>query len=407
MKRTLIIFYLVLFSAIGYAQNEKSFFNAEMIKLGWNIASPYLTAQIKDPLTKEIVTKTVPKLIDQDIKASVYEFTNSFYTVKGIKVLNKEFLSKLEISITKGINAVKTKDYITAVNEIIEIVSLGSSYLDIGLLNLADSKMSNSPTFDKSLLFSTSTLTEKLFVSNLNYLFFIDNGKLIIDYQDEESESFIIEMNSGATYEIGVLSIEMEDPIYLESLKADKELLNNFNRDFVNLMMESLGSGSILKTEFSDEYNFKSLKYTYAYTSNEDSQSYMAYFIFVFNGNSVYMIVLNSTTETFTQVKPDFAHLMENFYIVGIDETKIIEPCEANRTGQLILNNNSTNPYDVYFNGQYQFRMSGGSSKNVDIKEGKCSIYVKQVSGYAFYPTEVTKELSNVERCQKYRVAFP
>lgn len=64
-------------------------------------------------------------------------------------------------------------------------------------------------------------------------------------------------------------------------------------------------------------------------------------------------------------------------------------------TGNVILNNNSVNPYKVYINGIYAFDMAGGSSKDLNyIPTGNLTIRVLQISGYVLYPTDETYSLT-------------
>jgi PKD repeat protein len=60
-------------------------------------------------------------------------------------------------------------------------------------------------------------------------------------------------------------------------------------------------------------------------------------------------------------------------------------------TGTLTLNNNSTNPYDIYVNGILQItNMSGGSTRNFAAPVGNYTIRVIQKSGFILSPTDKT-----------------
>lgn len=78
--------------------------------------------------------------------------------------------------------------------------------------------------------------------------------------------------------------------------------------------------------------------------------------------------------------------------------------------GFIKLANNSSNPYYVtlkYENGTSEtFEMSGKTNQTKTVKKGKISVYVKQKSGYVFYPTEETHNA--ITECKKTTtVSFP
>ena len=87
---------------------------------------------------------------------------------------------------------------------------------------------------------------------------------------------------------------------------------------------------------------------------------------------------------------------------------KALNECEANKTGNITIINNSTNPYDIYIDDVLLKRLSGKSKTDkIPIKEGNNrKLYAKQVSGYAMYPTE-KKSLLNVVRCSDYNWQVP
>lgn len=410
MKRiTIALCFLVLIKLVSYGQGFT--IDAETIKLGWNIASPFIVTEIKDPLTKEIVLKTVPKLIDQDVKGAVYEVSNSFYKIKGVKVLNKEFLTLLENSISKGVQSLKNKEYITAVNNMIEIVMIGESYFSSGLLNSPDKRMSNAPTINNSIMLKESTLNEKMYVSAFNYLFFVDNGTLnsyqtITQEIDEGEEVFNITTSTGFSYILNINYLKLDEPIYIETLKSNKSEQTSFNNNIKELLQEVLGPGSVLKSEYSNDYNFSSIDYTYSYNDIETGDAFFAKAIFAVNGLDLYVIIFKTPAQQFTVTKEAFNKLMNNFYIVGIDETKVLLDCEINKTGDVTFLNNSTNPYDVFLNGYLKFRLAGKESKTISVATGNLDIYTKQVSGYAFYPTETTEKMNIIE-CEIHYYSFP
>lgn len=75
-------------------------------------------------------------------------------------------------------------------------------------------------------------------------------------------------------------------------------------------------------------------------------------------------------------------------------------------TGTIRFTNTSSNPYDLWVDGNYQFRLSGNTFREIDLTEGQHSANVEQVSGYLIYPT--TRETTlNVYGCQEREWVFP
>lgn len=75
-------------------------------------------------------------------------------------------------------------------------------------------------------------------------------------------------------------------------------------------------------------------------------------------------------------------------------------------TGTVRFTNNSNNPYDLYIEGQYQFRMDGNTFQELELTEGQHRARAEQVSGFLLFPTIVTEEL-NVFGCQESQWVFP
>ena len=76
-------------------------------------------------------------------------------------------------------------------------------------------------------------------------------------------------------------------------------------------------------------------------------------------------------------------------------------------TGNVVLNNISSNPYSVYLNGTYAFDMNGGTSKNLNyLPIGNFTIRVLQLSGYILYPTDKTYNL-NIDCGNTITTNFP
>ena len=86
--------------------------------------------------------------------------------------------------------------------------------------------------------------------------------------------------------------------------------------------------------------------------------------------------------------------------------TPVIPDCQARGYGSLTITNKSSNPYDVTY-GTVTFRLQGNATSDVLLLyTGNRSIYVKQVSGYALYPTEKTY-YKDIVICGNYTLDIP
>ena len=80
-----------------------------------------------------------------------------------------------------------------------------------------------------------------------------------------------------------------------------------------------------------------------------------------------------------------------------------IEDCVV---GTVRFTNISSNPYDLYLNGNFYTEMPGNSFLEVDLYEGMHSVYVEQVSGYLLFPTTASNSIS-VFGCDETEWVFP
>jgi len=105
-------------------------------------------------------------------------------------------------------------------------------------------------------------------------------------------------------------------------------------------------------------------------------------------------------------------NLLFIFFIICIlffgCSTEQKKDCEENKYGTITIENNSSNPYDIYANNTFLVRVFGNTiSSNLKIQEGNnIKFYAEQSSGYILYPT--TRSISfNVVRCSKYSWQIP
>lgn len=87
----------------------------------------------------------------------------------------------------------------------------------------------------------------------------------------------------------------------------------------------------------------------------------------------------------------------------GGNNTPPADPCPD---GTITLVNNSSNPYNIYFNGAHEYTMQGGTRQDVTKPKGSYSIKVEQESGYVLYPT-VKEYSTTLSGCDTKTVSFP
>ncbi|MDO4880518.1 MAG: hypothetical protein Q3983_04490 [Capnocytophaga sp.] len=86
-----------------------------------------------------------------------------------------------------------------------------------------------------------------------------------------------------------------------------------------------------------------------------------------------------------------------------VKELKIFDPAK----GTLIIENTSKNPYTVTI-GNQKFTLEGKSTRTFNVYLGeKYTVHWKQNSGYVFYPTEDSAEVSPTCSNKNIRVTFP
>jgi hypothetical protein len=434
MKRffTVLILTFVIFQ--GFSQVSQT--DKEMIKLGWTLTSPLILNKINDRLTKEIVINTIPKIIDQDAEAAVIEVLGSISKVKNIKVLNKEYLILLKKNITIAISSIQKKDYVTSVNELLKGALMTDNYIRNGILDKADSKSQSTTAVANTDLIEKTIVNSKLYLGkNNDYMFFIPKGTFSELNKNATPNSFNNELFSiklDLGYEIKLLVEKTQSNDFkqttIASLISNKDESKKLKDKVLNNLSLSLGSGIILNTGIADVQNFKALKYNYKYIDKFTSTPSMAFIIVAFHNSTMFQMSFCLSENDFPLAKKSIDEILENFFIIGYDELennsninsnlgnekKLIitqtenNDCESNKTGSIIVFNNSLNPYDIFIDGVFVVRLAGKTkSEKITIKEGNDrKLYAKQVSGYALYPTEKNSKM-NIIRCSDYNWQVP
>ena len=81
--------------------------------------------------------------------------------------------------------------------------------------------------------------------------------------------------------------------------------------------------------------------------------------------------------------------------------------CAVNNTATITVDNNSSNPYNLYINGKLYGKIPGGGLTNpIEIPSGDVTLKGVQVSGYVFSPT-IKEETVTTTSCVPYSWDLP
>lgn len=81
--------------------------------------------------------------------------------------------------------------------------------------------------------------------------------------------------------------------------------------------------------------------------------------------------------------------------------------CETEDIGYVTITNTSDNPYDVYLDGGFVFRLSGNTfTDSYELNAGSHVLKAEQVSGYVIYPT-IRETTVFINYCDKKSWVFP
>jgi hypothetical protein len=453
MKKLSTIALLLIWAFSIYAQNIKV--DPQMIKLGWTLVSPLIINKVKDTLTREIISKAIPKIIDQDAKGAALEVTDAIYKYKKVKVLNKDFLVILDNNISDGITAIKQKDYATAVNGLVATVAVTAVYLKNGSLGLTESV---TPVSTSSLnitdIVTSQEINEKIHLDkNNNYLFFMTDG--IYNQQTENTsnhsakvqmENFNVTLDDGKKFNI---SIEQSfsaanKQTNIDKIRSDTAAKNKIKNDIYKSLATNLGEGTILVSSVTNSTecpNFEALKYKYLYNDKTTFESSMAYAYVAFKDSARFLISFSTPSTDFTVTSKSFDNLLLNFIIIGVDQisnenttttsntttssssstttnttttpvkkstttttttTTTKKPCETNKKGILTIVNKSSNPYYIYKNGTILMALDGKQIKtNIYVDLGSTTFKAVQKSGYVLYATENIRAVTFSTACEE------
>ena len=366
-----------------------------MIEMGWSFISPFVLQKVEDPLTREIISKSRPKIIREDIKGAVFEIADATYRIKNVKVLNKAFLTDQEVHLTKAINAIKTKDYATAVNEVATVVTISNKYINSGILDKEEAKPNESEKNTKTELVKSEEINGKVIIEkNSNYYFFVPNGTVSeLGSKDSTISKFKLNLVNGKSFEIGIIKQQIDD----ENWSIDYlEKYPSFRDDWTSLvsktvLKENFGEGISSPASLVNTSHFKAYKLPYLASSDAS----MTTSLLTFHNANLYLIYFKSSQSEFSSNSKEFTELIDMFFF-----GESIPFCQVKRIGKVNIINKSINPYDLYKNGQLITTIKGKSEFNLNVELGQSNLKAIQKSGFMMYPTENKRTVNIKSPCQ-------
>ncbi|MCC6251525.1 MAG: hypothetical protein IT238_03575 [Bacteroidia bacterium] len=383
----------ILMASLVFGQ--KMTLDPKMLEMGWNFVSPLVINKVEDPLTKEIITKTIPKIIREDVKGAAYEIGDAIYRIKNVKVLNKEYLIQQESSITVALSAIKHKDYAKAVNEMATLVAITDRYIKSGLLDKEEAKPSGIDNNIEANLVKNEEINGKVVIEkNSSYYFFIPNGTVSeIQSKDTTLTKFRFNSNSGRYFEIGIVKQQVDEENWsIDYLEKNPSFRDSWiNIISTNVLKDKFGDGIASPASFVSTQNFKAYKLPYIATSDAS----MTTTFLTFHNANIYLIYFKSSQADFPANYKEFEEITNMFFF-----GEPLPFCQIKKIGKINIINKSLNPYDLYKNEEFITTINGKSEYKLNVAVGVTYLKATQKSGYMLYPTENKRTVNIKTSCQ-------
>lgn len=136
---------------------------------------------------------------------------------------------------------------------------------------------------------------------------------------------------------------------------------------------------------------YSNLESSYRDCSNITCSNTTACCDFTSNKNTVNLLI--------PKVESTVAKINDIFKTVKVikQEQESLPPCQKNNTGILTIVNSSSNPYNIYINGNFVYTINGKGADQIEVNIGTVNVKAEQKSGYMFYPT-VNNRVTNFNR---------
>jgi hypothetical protein len=388
---------LLLITAICSAQKLKV--DPKMLELGWSFLSPIVLEKINDPLTKEIVEKSIPKIIRDDIKGAIVEVSDATLKIKNVKVVNKQYISIRENKVNKAFKAVKNKDYASAVNELSSLVAITNQYIKNGLIDKDVSQPSGIDNNVKADVVKSDEINGKVYIEkNSNYYFFVPNGSVSeISSPDTTLVKFNLKLTDGKSFEIGIARYDIEDEnLSIETLEKNPAFRDDWTGVISKTVLkERFGDGIPSAAVLYNASNFRAYKLPYLATTN----AAMTTSLLAFHNASLYLIYFKSSQNDFSSNNRQFEDLINMFYF-----GERMSLCEIKKTSKITVQNKSLNPYEVSLNGNIVGTVEGKKALDITVGIGTALVKAVQKTGYMVYPTINERKVNVSVYCQNEKI---
>jgi hypothetical protein len=395
--KTLVTTILLLLTSFSFGQKLK--LDPVMIEMGWNFLAPTVLQKVTDPLTKEILTKSIPKIIKEDAKGAIFEMADATYRIKNIRILNKAFLAVQEDGVNKAIKAIKSKDYATAVNQIATIVTISNNYIKSGILDKDDVKPNTNDNNTKTDLVKSEEINGKVVIEkNSNYYFFVPNGSVSEqESKDSTLTKFRLNLKDGSGFDIGIVKQEIDDENWsMDYLEKNPTFRENWTNILVKkVLKDKFGEGIASPSSLVSTANFKAVKLPYLATSDAS----MTTSLLTFHNSCLYLIYLKSSQSDFSAHYKEFESVINMFFF-----GEKVPFCKTKKLGRVNVINKSTNPYDLYKNGELITTIKGKTEYNIYVEMGLTNLKATQKSGFMMYPTVNDRTVNVKTPCQNETV---
>lgn len=233
---------------------------------------------------------------------------------------------------------------------------------------------------------------------NSNYYFFVPNGTVTeLESKDTTLTKFKLNLKNGSGFEIGIFKQSIDDEnLSIDYLEKNQSLRDNWtNLISKNVLKEKFGDGIASPATLVNTSHFKAYKLPYLASSDAS----MTTSLLTFHNSNIYLIYFKSSQNDFSTNYKEFESMIDMFFF-----GEQIPFCQIKKLGRVNVINKSTNPYDLYKNGELITTVKGKSEFNLNVEIGLTNLKATQKSGFMMYPTVNNRTVNIKTPCQNTSV---
>lgn len=326
MRKLFLAFALLASTLIAQAQKS---IDPTLLKVAWSFSESLFVDKIKDPLTHDIVSVSVPLLIDGEYHAAAMEICNTIYTVKNIKVLNKQYLSLLETDLQLAVNSVKSKDFFSTVSTLLDVAAYTYDYINSGVLDIAESSEKIDPVTEAVEI--DSTISYHLYISRFNdYVFYMPETDIFlipydlfnetptVESEEEHIDYFQIFLPDESFYKLKIEKAHSSDNFSTYDILENPEYKKFYSELCAAIFERDLGPGKVIEEGEADISTIKAMSFVYSYKQDDgegNTSDWIADVYVVFIPGTFYSFTFDSLASDYSKNKPIFDKAIETFYV--------------------------------------------------------------------------------------------